>query len=101
MFNFVHSSLTKNLINLGGVLSCVMAFNLILFHNCDRILADEADNSLIMWGIKIFRAPFTVKNSSFMVIFSFLGCRYFMLPEIITKNKNLLLQNLQNKIRCS
>ena len=93
MFNFVHSCLTKNFIKLGGVHSFVMAYNCIFFHNCNRILADEADNSLVMFDSKIFRASFTVGNSSFFINFSFLDCRHFILPEIITKNKNLLLRN--------
>ena len=62
MFNFVHSCLSKNFIKLGGVLSCVMALNIIFFHNCNHILADEADNTLVMWDDKIFRATFTVVN---------------------------------------
>ena len=41
MFSYVNSCLKKNLIKLGGVLSCVMAFNIVLFHNCNRILADN------------------------------------------------------------
>ena len=72
MFSFVHSFQTKNFINLGGVLSCVMQSNIILLHNCNRILADEADNALIMWGNMIFRKPFAVVNSSFIINFSFL-----------------------------
>ena len=93
MLNFVHSYLTKNFIKLGGVLSCVMASNIMFFHNCSRISADEADNTLVTWDSKIFRAPFTVENSSFIINFLLLGCRYFILPEIITKNNNLLLRN--------
>ena len=84
MFNFVHSYLTKNLITLGGVLSCVMALNIIFFHSCNSILSDEEDNTLVMWD-KILRAPFTVENSSFIINFSLLCCRYLTLPEIITK----------------
>ena len=59
MFNFFHSCLTTKFIKLGGVISSVMAFNIILFHNCNRILADEAGNSLVMWDNHVFRAPFT------------------------------------------
>ena len=99
MFNFVHSCLTKKFLKLGGVLSCVIAFNIIFFHNCNHILADVADDTLVIWD-KIFRAPFTVEKSSFIIMFSFLGCRLFILPEIITKNNNLVQQNWLNKIRC-
>ena len=72
-------------LSVGGVLSCVMVFNIILFHNCNCILADEGDNSLVMWDNKIFRAPFTVENSSFIINLSFLGCQNVILLEI-TKN---------------
>ena len=85
MFNFVHSSLANNFSKLEGVLSCVLALNIIFYHNCNRILADEADNTLGMWDNKIIRAPFTVENSSFILNFSFVSCRCFILPEIITK----------------
>ena len=54
MLNFVNSCLAKDFIKLGSVLSCVMAFNIIFFHNCNRTLADEADNALVMWDNKIF-----------------------------------------------
>ena len=100
MFDFVNSCLTNNFIKLGGVLSCVMACNIIFFHNYNRIFAGEADSTLVMWDNKILRAPFTVENCFFIVNFSFLGCRQFILPEIITKDNNLLLENMQNKIRC-
>ena len=93
MFNYTHSCLTRNLIKLGGVLNCAMAFNVIFFHNCNRILADEADNTLVMWNNKIFRAPFIVDDFSFITNFLFLGCRHFILPEIITRNNKLLLRN--------
>ena len=93
MFNFVHSCLTKNFIKLGGVLSFVVALNIIFLHKCNRILADESYNTSVMWDNKIFRAPSSVENSSFIINFSFLGCQYFILPEIITKNSNLLLRN--------
>ena len=93
MFNFDHSCLTKNFVKLGRVLSCVMAFMIIFFLNCNRILTDGADNTLVIWDNKIFRAPFTFENYSFSIKFFFLGCRHFILPEIITKNNNLLLQN--------
>ena len=66
MFNFVHSCLTKNFIKLGGVLSCAMAFSIMFLLNGNDILADKADNTLVMWDNKIFRAPFTVKNFSFI-----------------------------------
>ena len=73
MFNFVHSCLTKNVIKLGGVFSCVMAFDIILSLNCYRILSDEGDNTSDMWDNKIVRAPFTVEDSSFIINFSFLA----------------------------
>ena len=85
MLNFVNSCLTKNLIKLRRVLSCVMALSIIFFHNCNRILADEADNTLVMRDNKIIRAPFTVENTSLIIHFSFLSCRQFILPKIITK----------------
>ena len=87
MFYFAHSCLTKNFIKLVGVLSCVMALSIILFHNCNRVLADVAENTLVMWNNKIFRAPFTVESSSFLIHFSCFGCRRFVLPEINTKYK--------------
>ena len=62
MLNYVHSYLTKSFIKLGGVLSCVMAFSITFFHNCNRILADKVDNNLVTWDNKIFRAPFTVES---------------------------------------
>ena len=62
MLNFFHSCLTKNFINMGGILSGVMAFNIIFFHNHNRILADKADNALAMLDNKVFIAPFTVEN---------------------------------------
>ena len=89
MFSFVHLYQNKNFITLRGVLSCVMAFNVIFFHNCNRILADEADYTLVMWNNKIFRAPFTVENSSFTINVSFLGYRRVILPLIIKKIKNI------------
>ena len=67
MLNFVHSCLTMNFIKLGGVLSCVMAFNNIFFHNPNYILADKADHSLVMWDSMIFTATSTVDNSSFII----------------------------------
>ena len=85
MFNFVHSCLTNNFINVGGVLSCVMALNIIFFHISNRFLADEADNTLVMCDNKIFRAPLTVENSSFIINVSFLDCRHIILTEIISK----------------
>ena len=85
MFYFIHTCLTKKFIKLGVVLSCGMAFNIIFFHNCIRILSDEANNTLLMWENKIFRAPFSVENSSFTINFSFLGCRHFFITEIITE----------------
>ena len=67
----------------GRVLSCVMAFYIIFFHNCNRILADEVDNSLVIWDNKISRAPFTVENLSFIISLSLLGCLHLALPGII------------------
>ena len=74
MFNFVHSCLTNNFIKLGGVLSCVMTFNIILFHHCNCNLTDEAESTLVMWDNK-FYAPFTVEYPSFVINFLFFGCR--------------------------
>ena len=37
--------------------------------NCNHILANEADKALAMWDNKIFRAQFTVENSSFIISF--------------------------------
>ena len=88
MCNFIHSCVTKNFIKLDGVLSCVMALNIILFHKCIHILADEADNTMVILDNKIFRAPFTVENSSFIINVSFQGSRHFILAEIIIKNDN-------------
>ena len=62
MLNFVDSCLTKNFIKLGGMLICAMAFNIIFFRNFNHILADEADNTLVMWDNKISKTPFTVEN---------------------------------------
>ena len=87
MFSFVNSCLTKHFIKLGGVLSCVMASIIMFFHNCKRILEDEADVTLVIWGNNIFIVPFTVENSSIMA-----DCLHFILTEIITRN-NLLLRN--------
>ena len=62
MFNFVHLCLTKNFIKLGFVLCCVMAFNIILFDDCNCVLADKADKTLDMSYNMIFRAQFAVEN---------------------------------------
>ena len=70
MLNFVNSCLTMIFIKLGGVLSYVMALNIIFFHNSNRIMAG---NILVMWGNKIFRAPITVESSSFIINFCFLA----------------------------
>ena len=87
MCNFIHSCLTMNFIKLGGVLIFVMALNIIFFHYCNLVLADEVDNTLVMWDNKTFRAPFTVEKSSFIICFSFLGCQHVILHEIIAKKE--------------
>ena len=63
MLNFVHSCLTNNFIKLGGVLSCGVTFNVILFLDCNCILTSEADNTLVVWDNKIFCGPFTVHHT--------------------------------------
>ena len=90
---FHYQSSTMNFIKLGGVRSCLMAHSIIFLHNYNRILTDEAENTMIIWEKKILRAPFTVENSSILINFSLLGFRHFILHEIILKNKNLLLRN--------
>jgi len=96
MFNFVHSCLTNNFIKLGGVLTLVMTFNIILFDDCNSSLTNEAQNTLVVWDNKIFCALFTVEHPSFVIHFSFLSRRHFTSPEI--NNKILPSWSYQNRI---
>ena len=86
MFNFLHSCLTNNFIKLGWVLSCVMTFNILLFYHSNCNLTDEGENALLMWNNNKFCAPFTVEYPSFVINFSFLGCRHLHLSMLIKKS---------------
>ena len=69
ILNFVYLRLNNNFIKFGGVLSCVMMFNIILFHHCNCNLTDEAENTLVMWDNNKFCAPSTVEYPSFIINF--------------------------------
>ena len=73
MSNFVHSCLTNNYIEQGGVLSCVMTFNIILFNDCNRILTNEVDNTLVMSDKKNFVYHSLLKTFPSSSIFRFLA----------------------------
>ena len=83
MFSFVHLCLTNNFIKLGEVLSCVMTFNIILFHHSNCNLTDKAENILVIWDNNKFCAPFTVEYPSFVINFSFLACRHVHLLMLL------------------
>ena len=83
MFSFVHSYRTNNYIKLGGLLSCVMTFDITLFRHCNFNLTNKAENTLLMWDNNKFCASFTVEYPSFVINFSFIGCRHVHLSMLI------------------
>ena len=93
LFNFVYSCLTNNFIKLKGVLSCVMAVNIIFFDNCNSILANKANNTLIMRNYKYFVHHSLLNTLPSQPIFCFLAVDILL---ALNQHKNIIPRTRKN-----